>query len=263
MPGLEILLFTADVPLARLASAAGLAGVVVDWEDRRNSVDRSQADDGDGPDTVDDLRSVAAVSSAKVLCRINAVGERTACEIERAVAAGATHILVPMVETTDQIERVVELVRGRVGVGIMVETMLASARARDLAKVPVEFVYVGLLDLAISRGEGNVFRALADGTAQHLRECFGNTRFGIGGVTVVDAGSPVPCHTLMRELARLRTDIVFARRSLKRDLAGRDLAVEHQRIHAAWHELLQRDSGRVDADHQDFVARFGGSRPSR
>jgi hypothetical protein len=263
LPGLEILLFTADVPLARLAATAGLPGVVVDWEDRRHSVDRSQADGGGGPDTIDDLRRVAAVSSAKVVCRINAVGERTECEVERALEAGATDVLVPMIETADQIERVVELVDGCAGVGIMIETVAACECASDLAKVPVDFVYVGLLDLAIDRGEGNVFRALADGTAAQLRECFAETRFGIGGVTVVDAGSPVPCHTLMQELARLRTDIVFARRSLKRDLVGRDLTVEHRRLHAAWQELLRRDNGRVDADHHDFVARFGGSRPSR
>lgn len=246
--------------MARAAVAAGITGFVIDWEDRQSSVDRSASDDGARPDTAEDVGRIAAVPGARVICRLNAVGERTAREIDLAIESGASDLVVPMIDTPHQVEQVTDLVRDRAGLGIMIETAGACDRAREIARVPVDFVYVGLLDLAIGRREGNVFRSLADGTASRLRECFEGTRFGIGGVTVIDGGAPVPCPVLMGELARLRTDFVFARRSFKRDIRGRDMAVEHQRIQATWRALLSRDAARIDADHDAFVERYAASR---
>lgn len=261
MADLETLLFTVDAPLALRAKAAGIAGFVVDWEDRNGDAQRSAADDGVGPDTLDDLKRMAGVPDARLFCRINALNDATQREIDRAVQHGATDILVPMVETPAQVEQVVSLVDGRAGVGVMIETHAACERSAEIARVPVDFVYVGLLDLAIDRREANVFRPLADGTADRLRDAFADARFGIGGVTVVDGGSPVPCAVLMGELARLRTDFVFARRSFKRDMAGRDMALEYQRIRTTWQALVARDVPYVDADHVDFIRRFGASSP--
>jgi hypothetical protein len=137
----------------------------------------------------------------------------------------------------------------------------ACNNAAEIAREPADFVYVGLLDLALSRGEGNVFRPLADGTADRLRETFATPRFGIGGVTVVDGGSPVPCRMLLGELARLDTHIAFARRSFKRDTADRDLSVEQDRLRTTWRTLRQRDPASVEDDHRNFVVRFGASLP--
>ena len=261
MADLDVLLFTVDVPLAHRAASAGVAGFVVDWEDRRQSADRNGVDDSLGPDTADDLSRIAGVAGARVVCRINPVGPATPCEVDRAITCGATDLLVPMVETPHDAALVVDLAAGRARVGIMIETVEACDHADELARTPVDFVYVGLLDLAICRREGNVFRPLADGTADRLRDTFNGTRFGIGGVTVVDGGSPVPCRMLLAELARLRTDLAFARRSFKRDIEGRDMAIEHQRLRDVWRTLVARTPGEVAADHHAFVAGYGDSRP--
>jgi hypothetical protein len=258
---LDVLLFTAEQDLAIRARAAGIDGFVVDWE-RRDSEARREGDEpGGGPDTAQDLQRVATVEQTQLLCRINAVNDRTAGELDRAIDCGATHVIVPMVESPRDVERVVELNAGRARLGIMIETVAACDAAAAIAQVPVDFVYVGLLDLAIDRHEGNVFRPLVDGTGDRLRECFASTRFGIGGVTAVDCGSPVPCEVLMGELARLRADFVFARRSFKRDMVGRDMSVERRRIAATWQALQQRDATSVARDHDEFARRFGASRP--
>lgn len=256
---LDVLLFTVDVPLAQRAADAGLAGFVVDWEDRGDG-ERTAGDNG-APDTAADLARIAAVTGPRVVCRINPVGPHTAREIETALAHGATDLLVPMVESPHDVTSVVGLTGGRARVGIMVETVAACDNAEEIAREPVDFVYVGLLDLAVARREGNVFRPLADGTADRLRQIFGASRFGIGGVTVVDGGSPVPCLALLGEMARLETDVAFARRSFKRDAAHRDLRVEHERLRVAWNDLRRRDQASVAADHRAFVTRFGGSWP--
>ena len=185
MDVLEILLFTTDTGLASRALEAGIAGFVVDWERRGGDAARAVADVGSGPDTADDLRAMSSIAGAQHYCRLNRPGLHTADEVEVALACGATHLIVPMVECATEVERVLALVRGRAPTGIMVETDIACRAAADIATQPVDFVYVGLLDLAISRREGNVFRALADGTADRLCEAFAGVRFGIGGVTAI------------------------------------------------------------------------------
>lgn len=258
---LEVLLFTTDAALAARAIAGGVAGLVVDWEDRRNAGERAVCDQAGTPDTVDDLQTMAALEPGRIVCRINAVGAHTPHEIDEAVAQGATDVLAPMIESPHEVARLVDLVAGRAAVGIMIETVDACRLATEIARVPVDFVYVGLLDLAISRRERNLFRPLADGTADRVREAFADTRFGIGGVTVVDGGAPVACRVLLGELARLHTTFAFARRSFTRDMAGRDLAVELHRLQVEWDNLLARDPADVARDHADFAARFGGSWP--
>jgi hypothetical protein len=259
VPALDILLFTVDTALARRAVAAGVAGFVVDWEDRRAGAERAACDNGVAPDTVDDLGRIAAVGGGQVLCRINPAGPSTPDEVELALANGATALLVPMVECPGDLERVRELARDRVPVGAMIETDEACRNASEIARVEPAFVYVGLLDLAIGRHEGNVFRPFADGTADRLRDHFAGIPFGIGGVTVADKGAPVPCPVLLGEVARLRGDFVFARRSYLRDTVGRDLVQEGARLRSLWCELLARDSARIERDHEEFARRFGQS----
>lgn len=260
-PALDILLFTVDAALARRAADAGIAGFVVDWEDRRAGAERAACDNGLAPDTVDDLGRIAALGSGKVVCRINPVGPATADEVDLALANGATDLLVPMIEIPHDLERVQRLAGDRARVGAMIETEEACRNAAEIARVAPAFVYVGLLDLAISRCEGNVFRPLADGTADRLRDHFADTPFGIGGVTVADKGSPVPCPALLGEVARLRGHFVFARRSYLRDTVGRDLTEEGARLRALWCNLARRDSTSVERDHEEFARRFGRSCP--
>ncbi len=260
---LEVLLFTVDPLLARQVLAAGVSGVVVDWETRACDPRRAAVDIGGAPDSPEDLRAVADVVRGPVYCRINRPGPHTADEIACALQGGATHLIVPMIERPAEAEQVLDLVGGRAAVGIMIETEPACREAKAIAALPLDFVYVGLLDLAIGRREGNPFRILADGTADRVREAFAGTRFGIGGVTAVDAGSPVPAIHLLGELARLDADFAFARRSFLRDMSDRDVAFELARIGEAWQALRRRDAARVAADHARFVREYGASRPAR
>ncbi len=259
---IELFLFATDPVVITRALAASINAFVIDWEDRTGCPERAvPANAFDRPEDEDSLRTVAAFPDTRRLCRINPLGPNTEAEVARAVAAGATDVLLPMVETRRQAETFIDIVAGRVSAGIMLETDAACLAADELARVPLDFVYVGLLDLAISRGEGNVFRALADGTANHLRRCFPHTKFGIGGLTVIDGGAPVPCLELMAELERLKTDFCFLRNSFQREGASRDWQVEVRRMRESWASLAARSAEAVGRAHDAFIETYGASRP--
>jgi len=248
-----MLLFTVDPDFVRRAVLAGITGFIVDWESNGKSVRQEGRDTEINNDTEEDAAMLAGISGAWVVCRINRFGDWTRREVDTAIATGATHLLLPLVETVREVEQFLQCAGDRAKAGILVETVAACRCARELAKLPLDLVYVGLNDLAISRGSLNIFEPFLDGTADGLRDCFRSVPFGIAGLTVVDRGYPVPCILLMKELARLDADFVFLRRSFKRDIPGRDMNHEVRLMRTTWRGLRARDSQTALKDHELFA----------
>ncbi|MGH2739543.1 MAG: aldolase/citrate lyase family protein [Actinomycetota bacterium] len=247
----ELLLFSTDPLLIDVAVAGGVGGIIVDWENVGKRSRQSGADTQINQDTVEDLRRVRAATKAPVVCRINGPGPEIGVEIEAAIGAGADEILVPMVRSVEEVEGVLELVRSRCGVGILVETRTAVAIAKELALLPLRRVYVGLNDLAIERRTSTIFDALVDGTVEKIRRLF-EMPFGFGGLTLPEAGDPIPCRLLVAELARLSCDFSFLRRSFHRDIQHRDSLVEIPRILQALDRAAKRSPEAIARDRDDL-----------
>lgn len=249
---IDFYLFTVDVAMAGEARKAGVSAVVVDWEwrgkcDRQRGFDTEINDDGELH-----LSELSRSDSPDRCCRINHSGEWTPAEIERAIANGATELLLPMVETAAEVEAFLRLVDGRVRAGILVETVAACEGAGELATLPLHAVYVGLHDLSLQRRDPRVFMPVYDGTIDRLREAFAATRFGFAGLTVVDGGAPIPCRLLLAEMMRLDCHFSFLRRSFKRDIVGRDMATELELLRVACRLLHDRSEREVSGDRDEF-----------
>ncbi len=255
---MDLLLFTVDPAWGRDVVAAGAAGIVVDWE--RRGKHRRQAGEGTqiNSDTLEDLVRMRAATDGRLLCRIDAAGPWTAREVANAVAAGADEILLPMVRTAEEVDRVLDLVAGRCGLGILVETQDAVDRVAELARRPLSRIYVGLNDLRIDRRSQELFRPFVDGTVDAVRAAVG-TPFGVGGLTLPGGGFPVPGMVLAAELVRLRTDFTFLRRSFTADMAGRDPFVEVPRLLAALADLAGADAATAVQRRAGFVAAVEGA----
>jgi hypothetical protein len=182
-----------------------------------------------------------------VICRINKYSTRTAEEVEQAVAGGADEILLPMVQSTEEVEHVLRQARGRCGVGILVETVAAIQVVQELARLPLCRVYVGLNDLAIERRAPNIFTAVLDRTVEGVRGHF-RVPFGFAGLTLRDCGYPIPCRLLIGEMARLQCGFGVLRRSFYRDIRGRNPAVEIPRLRDALREAYLRPPEAVRRD---------------
>ena len=243
----DLCLFSTDTADIAAAVGSGVDAIVVDWETRGKVERQAGADTEINADSLDDLRRVRAATRATVICRINAVGPTTVEEVAGAAREGADEILVPMVRTPGDVERVLALAPAGVRVGILIETVDAVAEAAMLAGLPLSRVYVGLNDLAIERRSSSIFAALADGTIDRLRPLF-PMPFGFGGLTLPERGCPIPCRLLIGEMARLECGFSFLRRSYKRDMRGRVPQAEIPRLRAALEQARRRSRGEVIAD---------------
>jgi hypothetical protein len=243
--------FTANVERARAVIDAGADAIFVDWETRGKKDRQSGADTQINSDTPADLRRLRRAIDAPILCRINGPGPTLANEVATAIGCGADEIFLPMARTEADVLRFLDAVNGRCRASILIETQEAAAIAARLSDLPLERIYVGLNDLAISRGTPNIFAALADGSVDAIRQQIG-VPFGIGGLTRPDAGHPIPCLLLLGEIIRLRASFTFLRRSFWADVAGRDLGVEVRRIRDAIAAAALRSEAEVEADRGAF-----------
>jgi len=226
---MDLFLFTVDPRFGPDVVAAGAAGVIVDWERRGKA--RRQAGEGTqiNTDTPADLSRMRAATDGRVLCRVNGWGPWTPGEIDEAVARGADEVLLPMVRRPQDVDRALDAVAGRCGLGILVETQDAVARVRDLARRPLSRIYLELNDLRIDRRSDNLFAPLVDGTVDAVRAAVPGA-FGVAGLTLPGGGAPVASTLLAAELVRVGADFTFLRRSFTADMAGRDPFIEVPRL---------------------------------
>jgi hypothetical protein len=252
----ELFVFTVNPVFAAGCVDAGAAGVVVDWERRGKA--RRQAGEGTqiNGDTPADLARVRAATDGRVVCRVNPAGPWTAAEVDLAVRLGADEVLLPMVRRPEEVDRALDAVAGRCGLGILVETQDGVDRVDELAARPLSRVYLGLNDLRIDRGSSVLFAPLVDGTADRVRAAC-SVPFGVAGLTRPDAGWPVPSRLLAGELARTGAAFTFLRRSFTADVAGRDLQVEVPRILADCAAARRRTAGQVLADRVELLSAVG------
>ena len=247
---LELMLFESTMKGAQVMMPSGVRLFIIDWEylgkhDRQSGFDTEITPVGSF-----ELADVSKLDGASVWCRINRHGPQMRDEIQLAISSGAKGIFLPMVTHPDEVEDFLCAIDNRCESGILVETTPALACAKTLASLPLGRVYFGLNDFAISRGGGSIFRAVLDGSVERAREAFADTPFGFGGVTAVDSGSPVPCARLIEEMARLKCQFSFLRRSFRRDVKRIGVEGVTEGIRDHWQDCSRRTIQEINHDRR-------------
>jgi hypothetical protein len=196
---------------------------------------------------------VRKITPVRIICRINGLHEDSREEVERALDGGADEILLPMVRQPRQVEEALGLIGGRKDMSILIETQDGVENAAAFNQYPLKHIYVGLNDLAIDRGIKNIFVSIIDGTIERVRGKVTRS-FGFAGLTVPDKGFPIPCRLLFNEMARLKCNFTFLRRSFLRDVPVDQFAPALVAIRHAMDEAYVRPQKENELLHQELVS---------
>ena len=238
-----------DIERVGALVGCGVGTFLVDWESLGKDVRQAGFDTEIRPGTSADLAAVAALPGVEAWCRVNSLGPHTRAKWRRRLRPG-------LAGCSSRWSRARRMSNGSSASSAGVPRPASSSRRSRVSRAsstsasyPLDRVYFGLNDFAISRGSGSIFSALVDGSVARAREAFAGTCFGVGGLTAADAGQPVPCRRLLEEMARLRCDFSFLRRSFRRDLATRSVQSTIAGIRSAWRDCVARDAAAVARDH--------------
>lgn len=253
--GLELLLFSVNEENVRQAVAAGVDGIIVDWENQGKKLRQKNFDTQINFDTYENLAHMRRlVPAGQLICRINGFSpERTSGEIDLAIRGGADELFLPMVTSAEQVADVIDHVGKRAEVSILLETTRALTCLSELSRLPIKRAYVGLNDLHIQQDSSNIFVPLVDGTVAKIRSHFG-VPLGVGGVTYPNHGHPIASEFLIKEYARLGVNFSFLRRSFLKDCKKIPMARIFRNIKEAYAQAQQRSTQQVE---QDFTLIHG------
>lgn len=162
-----------------------------------------------------------AVEVADVLVRVNPIHEATDeyCsseeEIDAVVKAGADMIMLPFIQSVEEVRQFLKFVDGRTKTMLLIETP-ASAEAIDkILEIPgIDEIYIGLNDLSLGYGKQFMFELLADGTVETLcLKCkIKGIPYGFGGIASLGNGM-LPSEYVIREHYRLGSTCAILSRS--------------------------------------------------
>ena len=249
---ISLFLFQADPAKAVDALAQGVDAVIFDVEQRGKRERQRTFDTSISVASIDALPAFVADSRISPICRLDPWGETSPRQIDVAIEAGVSALILPMAKTLEEVDGFTAAIGGRTKAGLMVETPEMLLLHPHLAHRELNLVYVGLHDLAIARNDRNLFAPLIDGTVEWVREALPNVSLGVAGATDPRFGAPIPFPLLAAEMSRLGIDFTFLRRSFITDVPASGIRTAVESIRALWRALAQRSAHAVLMDRLRF-----------
>lgn len=256
MVDLQFMFFTGEPELARQAAAAGIERVVVDLEIRGKRERQAGFDTEIAIGNIAIIAAMRRAGSPPLVCRVNGPHPGSAVEIATVLDAGVEWLCFPMLRTVAELRELLTFTGGRARTMAMLETRAALENLPEMLACPVDEFYIGLNDLAIECGHRFAFQFLADPLLAHAARLLAEKPWGVGGMTVLDGGKPLPAAMLLDEYARLGCTRVILRRAFRRDIAGRDWQTEIGALRARYHAARAYPAAVAEAAHARLLAQI-------
>lgn len=254
VPGaFSLIYFTADPLKAKQAFGAGVEAILVDCENK----DKEQRQNGynteinyNRPKDIAKMRQ--ACPDGTILCRVNSARTETnAADINMAFDCGANGIVLPLVESKQDVEETLRIIDGRGALIAMIETETGYRNIDEIVHSSIDAIYIGLNDFSISRGGTPLFQPLIDGTIEEII-AKSPVPVGVGGVTDPLFGSPIRSHTIIKEYQRLNVKFSILRRSFEKAIQDDSMQNVITRIKEAYTASANRDTETALAHALDF-----------
>lgn len=219
---LKLMYITNRTEIAQIAESSGVDRIFVDMEYIGKASRQGGMDSVKNHHTVEDIKAIKnAVETAEVLARVNPIHEATdeygssQEEIDATVKAGADIIMLPFIQSVDEVKTFIELVDGRAKTMLLIETPASAESLDEILEIPrIDEIYIGLNDLSLGYNKKFMFELLADGTVEKLcLKCkLKGIPYGFGGIASLGNGT-LPSEYIIREHYRLGSSSAILSRS--------------------------------------------------
>lgn len=223
---MDLILITNETTKAQIAQKAGVDRIMVDLEIIGKVERQGHLNTVISRHCIKDIaRLRPTLNSSTLMVRINPMHEGSEKEINDCIQSGAEILMLPMFTSREEVEKFINLVRGRARTCLLLETPQALARADDIFDVSgIDEVHVGLNDLHLGLGLTFMFELLASGVVEWLASLLTRRgiKFGFGGVARLDAGA-LNARLVLSEHVRIGSTQVILSREFHEFLEQKEL----------------------------------------
>lgn len=219
---LKLMYITNKPEIAQIAESSGVDRIFVDMEYIGKAERQGGLDSVKNHHTVEDVRAMKqAVETAEVLVRVNPIHEATAEygssqeEIDAVISAGADILMLPFIQSADEVRAFIQMVNGRAKTMPLIETPASAECLDEILDIPgIDEIYIGLNDLSLGYHKKFMFELLSDGTVETLcLKCkLKGLPYGFGGIASLGKGM-LPSEYIIREHYRLGSSCAILSRS--------------------------------------------------
>lgn len=153
---------------------------------------------------------------AKLICRINPFNCNIYDEIDSAIASGTDFIMLPMIQSLEELKLMVNRIQNRISIIPLIETSYSIFKLKEIIEITkAKQIHFGLNDLSISLGMKNLFEVLTSPIFAMVIE-FANEHVelvGVGGIGDPLVGQKVSPELLINEHNLLGSRSVILSRS--------------------------------------------------
>lgn len=207
---------TNNPELADYVYANGATRIMVDLE-KLGKIERQKGLNSVISDhKIEDVKRIKQYNpNIPIICRINPVHSKTKDEIYSVIENGADYIMLPMFNTSEEVEFVSRVINGRVKLILLFETPQSVIRIKSIIQMGCfNEAHIGLNDLSIALGTEFMFEIFSSGFVEYISNEFRNNYipFGIGGIAKYGEGV-ASAKLILSEHVRLGSSAVILSRS--------------------------------------------------
>ncbi len=214
---MEYILITNELRVAKEAEESGVGTIMLDLEREGKSTRQANRKSFISNHTIDDLVKLRnALSKSKLMVRVDPISsEGSLFQIETAIELGADAVMLPMARSSEEVNKFLKIINGRVESQVLIETSTSLVRAHEISKLNgLDVIHIGLNDLHIDLHLDFMFEILASGILECAAKEFSRNgvKYGIGGIGRIGGNNAVDPRLIMGELLRLgATQVILSR----------------------------------------------------
>jgi len=253
---LKLLYITNQPEIAQIAQDAGVDRIFVDLETIGKNERQKGRDTVKSQHSFSDIVAVKAVlKKASLLVRINPAYEKTRAEVDNAIKSGADIIMLPMIQSIDDVKIFMDAVNDRVKTCLLIETAKSADLLEEIIKIaPNSEYFIGLNDLHLSYNQTFMFEPLADGKVDSLCDILSKNNislYGFGGIARVGEGT-LPAERIIAEHHRLGSGMVILSRTFCNVAKCRDIDEIQERMISGVNDIRNFEDTLKHYTKQDY-----------
>jgi hypothetical protein len=215
---LNFIQITNNPDLAEYVSSSGVQNVMIDIESIGKNERQKNLDTLKSKHQLKDIIEVKnriQKYNSKIITRINPFHKNSKFEVETSISFGTDYIMLPMFETVNEVEQIIDLIDNRVKLILLFETPKSLINIDSILELKkIDEAFIGLNDLSIALKLDFMFELLPSSLLEFIILKFKNRGipFGIGGISRIGEGT-LDSQLILSEHVRLGSTKVIISRS--------------------------------------------------